>query len=148
MGYIIMAAGTFTVFDTFREDLGKAQLHIGSATLMGVICSAGWTPSVTGDLSSTALAFTMTAVAGQMSAGPQILTNVVWSSVGGSVYQFDFDNPVFTYSVVTTSKYFLVYEQTSDRLVGYVDLDTGAATGIDATTLTVNVHADGALTLT
>ena len=142
-----MAAGTFNVFDVFKGELG-GESELNSATFYGVIVSAGWTPALATDLSASANFPTMSAVAGQESATFKVLGNTEWSAVGSNTYKFDFDDITYTYSVATASKYFVVYRKSDNKLVGYCDLNVGDSSGVDATKLSVQVHADGAFTMT
>jgi len=141
-----MAAGSFNVFDVYKGELG-GNANLDSVTFMGVIVSAGWTPALATDLSASANFPTMSAVAGQLSATHKVLTNTEWSAIGSNTYKFDFDDITFTYSVATASKYFVVYRESDNKLVGYVDLNTSDSAGLNATTLSIVVPTNGAFTI-
>ncbi len=141
-----MAAGTFNVFDVWKGELG-GNSNMNSLTFMGVIVSAAWTPALATDLSASASFPIMSAVAGQESAAAKVLANTEWSAIGSNQYKFDFDDLTFTYSVATSSKYFVVYRQSDNKLVGYVDLNTSESAGLNATTLSIVVPTNGAFTI-
>jgi hypothetical protein len=138
-----MAAGSFNVYDVWKAQMG-ADSDMDSVTFMGVIVSAGYTPSLANDLSSTGMTtYSISSQAGTTSATSKALTNTEWSAVGSNTYKFDADDITYTYSVATHSKYFVVFRKSDNKLVGYTDLDTGASTGVEATKLIIQMPANG-----
>ena len=143
-----MAAGSFIVYDVWKNEIGKGGGGMSSVTFYGVICSSGYTPSAANDLSGTgAVSFALSAVAGQLSATPHALTSQEWSNVGSNTYRFDTADATFTYSVATANKYFVVSRKSDGKLVCYCDLETGAGSGVDATKLIVQMPAGGLFSL-
>lgn len=146
-----MAAGTFTLFDSFALRMADGTIDLDSHTFKMSLHTSSFVPSVstmavhadltnevanangytTGGISLTSVTYTLSAaVAKFTSAAP------VWTAAGGSI----------------TARYAVIYDDTSTNkdLIGYFLLDVTPAdvTVTDTNTLTVNPNAAGWFTTT
>lgn len=134
-----MAAGSFIVYDVWKDEMGKNGGGMSSATFVGHLVSSGYTPSLK-DLSSTAIANVISGVSGYAN---KVLTAAEWSSSVTGTYRFDTGDVVFTASAVMTPKYFVITRQTDGKAVAYCDLSTASAAGTDCTQATITMPAAG-----
>jgi hypothetical protein len=120
-----MASGAFTLYNSAGELLGDGTIDLDTHTFKLALVASGYTPSlahdefadITNEL-STAHGYT---------AGGQTLTGVTWSRTGGAT-KFDSDPAVWTAAGGSiTARYAVLYDDTNDKLIGYVLLDATPA---------------------
>jgi len=117
------------------------SINWASNTFIASLVSAGYTPNYAShsDYGDNAVAYVLT-TAGY---ADRTLTGVVLNRYSASQARFDSDDTTFSASSTMTAKYAVLRHQTTDRLVAYVDLETTATTGIDATQIIVQWNAAG-----
>lgn len=143
-----MAAGTFQVYDIWKDEMGKSGGNMSSVTFQGVLVSAAYTPNLATDLSSTAFeADSISASAGNLSATFKALTLNEWSGVGSNTFRFDFADITFTTSAIMKAKYFVVRRESDEKVVCYCDLETTQTTGVEATKIIVQPNSSGVFSL-
>jgi hypothetical protein len=71
------------------------------------------------------------------------MTGLVLNRFSHSQARFDANDTTFSASSTMTAKYAVLRHQTTGRPVCYVDLETTASTGIDATQIIVQWNAAG-----
>jgi hypothetical protein len=135
-----MAAGTFVLFDHFKEALGTASIDLSSATLMCALLSSGYTPSSASDSAWAGISSNEMGTSGYAA---QQLSSVEWSRIGSNAVRFDAADTVISAQSTMTAKYAVIYAQTSGKLIGYFDLDSASGSGVDATQITVQWNANG-----
>ncbi|WP_291207111.1 hypothetical protein [Hyphomonas sp.] len=146
-----MAAGPFTLFDSFKEKLGNGLIDLDTSAFRMTLHGAGYTPSGT-DHAVFADTSNELATANGYTAGGAVLT-ASWTRIGASC-SFTCD-PVSWLASGTglTARVAVIHavRSVSDNpLVGYVLLDaSGAAVAVTAgNTLTITPHPNGLFTLT
>jgi len=136
-----MAAGNFILYNHAIYDMLKGDIDFASTTLVCAFVSAGYTSSQASHLSWSAqistYELTTSGYAGKIIASPTVTIQ------DPSHIMFDAADTTLSASSLMTAKYAVVRAQTSGRPVGYVDLDTGAGSGIDATQITLQWNANG-----
>ena len=117
------------------------SINWASNTFIASLVSAGYTPNYTSHslYSSDVVAYILT-TAGY---AEKTLTGVVLNRYSHSQARFDADDVTFSASSTMTAKYAVLRHQTTGRPVCYVDLETTASTGIDATQIIVQFNAAG-----
>lgn len=138
-----MAAGSFTVFDVWKGEMGKSGGNLSSVTFYANLCSASRTP-VIADLSSTAIVDVISGVSGY---AQKTLANVEWSSSAAGTYRMDCDDFAFTTSAIMTPKYLVITRKGDGKAVAFCDLTTASAAGTDCTQANITIPASGIYTL-
>jgi hypothetical protein len=133
-----MAAGSFHVFDVWRQELGQNGGGISTATFIADLCSASRAPTLA-DLSSTALVDKVT----QSGYATQVLASVEWSSISSGTWRMDAADFAFTTSAIMTPKYCVISRQVDGKLVCVSDLNTGSLSGVQCTQANITVPASG-----
>ena len=133
-----MAAGSFHVFDVWRQELGQNGGGMSSATFIADLCSASRAP-VLSDLSSTALGDKVT----QSGYATVVLTGVEWSSIASGTWRLDAADFAFTTSAIMTPKYLVISRQIDGKLVCSCDLNTASLSGVACTQANITVPASG-----
>ena len=145
-----MAAGPFTLFNSFKEKLGNALINLDTASFRMTLHGAGYTPSVA-DHAVFANTTNELATANGYTAGGAVLT-VTWTrSVGTCSFTCDPVNWLASDSGIS-ARVAVVHADlsVSDKpLVGYLLLDSGNADVVvtAGNTLTITPHPSGLFTL-
>lgn len=136
-----MAAGTFVVYDSAKLKLGGADIDLDSATFQAVMLDFSY--SYNANHSSFSGQIVSFEVSDASSSGSLIktLTNVNWTLSAANSLKFDADDIVFTASAAVKAKYVLI--KNNNVPVCIMNTDTGTTTGVEATTITVQLPADG-----
>jgi hypothetical protein len=145
-----MAAGSWTVFDKFKEYMGDGTIDMDNAAASAFkvyLATSSYTPDTTDqDIAD------LGAVEASNYTRPGLST-IAWSDTAGTT-TWDCDDITITASGGTcTAKYAIIYYDSgaaadADReLVAYLDLDTGGGSIATATgnTLTIQIAATGVL---
>ncbi len=133
-----MAAGSFTLFNVWKQELGQNGGQISSVTFYANLCSASHAVSIN-DLSSTCI----TDVVTQSGYAQVTLANVEWSSSVTGTYRMDCDDFAFTTSAVMTPKYCVVTRKVDGKGVAFCNLNTASSSGVDCTQATITVPTSG-----
>lgn len=136
-----MAAGTFTFYTNFMEKIGNGTINLETDTLCLALVTSSYTPD--GLHSSYAAQVAANEVSASVTSGLKVLQAVNWTISGSSTVKLDCDDIVVTAAQAMKAKYAVAYTQSAGELVTYVDLDTAAATGVEATQITVQMPAGG-----
>jgi hypothetical protein len=134
-----MAAGTFTLFDSFLPNVGEGLIDLDSDTFKLAILDSGYAPSAGHDVLADVSANEIAAANGY-TAGGAVIPSVSWTHVG-STATFDSGDVVFTAAGgALTGHYAVIYDDTATGkpLVGYYLLDSGD--------LDVSVNDGGSIT--
>lgn len=143
-----MAAGTFTLYDSFAKNIGNGTIDLDSDTLKVALMTNSYTPNKSSDEVFSELSGQVPNGNGYTSGGAT-LTNVTFGQTGG-VATLDAADVTWTASGGNiTARYAVVYSATADRVIGYFLLDDSPAdvTVTAGNTLTITWHADGILTI-
>jgi hypothetical protein len=134
-----MAAGQFTLFDSFIPNVGEGLIDLDNDTFKLAILGSGYAPSaghnVLADVSGNEIA-----AGNGYTAGGATLPSVSWTYVGNRA-TFDSGDAVFTAAGgALTGHYAVIYDDTAagKPLVGYYLLDEGD--------LDVSVNDGGSIT--
>lgn len=140
-----MAAGNWIVYRSFKELMGDGTIDMDGDTFKCALLTTSYTPSLAHD--EYADLTNELSTANGYTAGGVALSNVTWSSSGGTT-TFDADNIAWTLSDTITFRYAVIYSDTStgDKLVCYCDL-YGANQAVPAGTFTITLNASGIITL-
>ena len=136
-----MAAGTFTFYTNFMEKIGNGAINLETDTLCLALVASAYTPD--GLHSAYASQVEANVVSSSTSAKLHVLSNVNWTISGSATVKLDCDDFVTTAAQAMKAKYAVIFTQSALELVTYVDLETGAATGVEATQITVQMPAGG-----
>ena len=152
-----MAAGSWVLFDSFKERMGDNSIDIDDASagaFKAMMLTSSYTPDLTDVFVSDLGAVE---VDGTSNSYARVdLTNVVWVNTSGTL-KWDCDDIAFAASGASIiAKYIALYYHTgstadSDRqLVGYVDMNTAGAsvTTEDGNTYVLQIDSAGVFTLT
>ena len=138
-----MAAGSWTFYNDAKESLGNGTLDWNTDSWYCVLCTDSYTPSAA---HSTESELTNEVVDADYDA--QDITTPSVSETGGTV-TFDCDDIVFGPSVTITAKYAVLIQGTvgaqtgTDKLLVYVDLNTGGSVSSTNDDFTVEIHTNG-----
>lgn len=122
-----MAAGTFTLYNSFAELVADGTIDLDTDTFKCMLVSSAYTPSLAHD--EKADVTNELATANGYTAGGATLGSVTWGQVGG-VSTFDSADVSWTPSGgAITARYAVLYDDTAtnDKLVGYMLLDAAPA---------------------
>lgn len=132
-----MAAGTWKLYAKAKEALGNATLDLESATLCMGLVTSSYTP---GDShSSYATQIAANEVSATRTSGIQTLTTVDWTITGSSTIKLTAADETVSAADTMKAKYAVIYAQTSSLPLCYVDTNSGVATGVEATIITVGL---------
>ena len=146
-----MAAGDWILYTSFKEYMADGTIDLDTNTFKIRILD-GYTPSLAHDALATAAVATAPAANGASPGADFTLTGVTWAATGTSMR---FDSSATASWTATggsiTGSHAVLYDDTSttDKLVGYVDLATGA-TGVTVTAgnaLSISFPTSGIFTL-
>jgi len=153
-----MAAGDFTVFNKFAENLADGIHNLSSNTIkIGLIASTTplqtasdprWAAGGSPDFS----AVQATPGGNYASGGPDLTTSIgdPWS-LSGAVGTFDLDDVSIAVNASnpSTVTWGIIYDDTATNknCIGFVEIDTGGA-DLTAGNFTITWHASGLFTLT
>ena len=117
------------------------SINWASNTFVASLVSAGYTPNYSSHslYSSDVVAYILTT----SGYAEKTLTGVLLNRYSASQARFDADDTTFSASSTMTAKYAVVRHATTGRPVCYLDLETSASTGIDATQIIVQWNATG-----
>jgi len=136
-----MAAGNVILYNHGVNAIMRGDIDLQSTTLVCAFVSAGYTPSQASHSSwsaqISAYELTVSGYAGK------IVASAVVSIPDSSHVRFDAADTTLSASSLMTAKYAILRAQTSGVPLCYVDLDTGSASGIDATQITMQWNALG-----
>ena len=148
-----MAAGNFTPYYSAKTDILSGVHNLSSETIVAVLLGAGYTPSTAhstwADVSAQELA-----TGGGYTQGGVALTGESVSLSGAVASWIATGQPSWS-SATITAKYCVLVKRvggalaSTDRLIGYVDLNSGGTT-VSSTngTFSVTIGANTILTLT
>lgn len=122
-----MAAGQFTLYNTFAELVADGTIDLDTHTFKCMLTSSSYTPNLAHDEKVDVT--NELATANGYTAGGATLTGVTWAQVSG-VAVFDSDSVQWTPSGgAITARYAVLYDDTAtnDKLVGYMLLDATPA---------------------
>ena len=136
-----MAAGNVVVYQPAFLATMLASINWASNTFICELVSHGYTPNAAShsDWSDNVAAYVLT-TAGYAA---KTLANQTVTQSSNSHIRFDADDVTFSASSTMTAKYAVLRHQTTDRVVAYLDLETGATSGVDATQIVVSWSANG-----
>ena len=139
-----MAAGTFTLYDSFAEFVADGTIDLDTHTFKIMLLTSTYTPAASDSTYAGISANEISGTNGYTTTGAA-LTSVTWSQTSG-VATFDSADQVWTASGGSiVARHAVIYSDTaaSDELVGYLLLDTSPAdlTATDTNTMTVGPHA-------
>lgn len=136
-----MAAGNVICYMEAQIATYLQSINWASNTFVASLVSAGYTPNYTSHslYSSDVVAYILTT----SGYAEKTLGSVVLNRYSHSQARFDSDDTTFSASSTMTAKYCVVRHATTGRPVCYVDLETTASTGIDATQIIVQWNAAG-----
>lgn len=135
-----MAAGNFILYNHAILDLGRGNIDWQSTTLTVALVSAGYTPSQASHSAWSQIStyeLTTTGYAAKNVASPAA------DLQSASHVRFDAADTTLSATNLMTAKYAVVRAQASGMPIGYVDLDTGNSSGVDATQITLQWNANG-----
>ena len=135
-----MAAGNFVLYQHGIQSIMRGDVDLQSTTLVCAFVSAGYTPSQASHSAWSQIStyeLTTTGYAGKILAGGSV------DLQSNSHVRFDASDTTLSATNLMTAKYAVLRAQTSGVPIGYVDLDTGSSSGIDATQITVQWNALG-----
>jgi len=136
-----MAAGTFTFYTNFMEKIGNGAINLETDTLCLALVASAYAPD--GLHSDYATQVEVNVVSSSTTARLHALTNVNWTISGSATVKLDSDDIVTTAAGVMKAKYAVIFTQSAGELVAYCDLETTAATGVEATQINVQMPAGG-----
>ena len=135
-----MAAGNFILYQHGIQAILRGDIDHQSTTLTVALVSAGYTPSQASHSAWTQVStyeVTTTGYAARNIAGGAV------DLQSNSHVRFDANDITLSATDVMTAKYAVLRAQGSGVPIGYVDLDTGSSSGVDATQITVQWNANG-----
>ena len=137
-----MAAGNVVVYLTGIDQTMRQSINWASNTFMVALCSHGYTPNYSShsDWDTDVSIYELT-TSGY--AERQLQNQSVDPTASNSHIGFDADDITFSSTATMTAKYAVVYHQTTEQLLCYVDLETGTTSGVDATQIVVQWNANG-----
>ena len=121
-----MAAGSFTLYDSAKKDILDGTVDLDTDTIKAILVTSSYTPSAAHDTYSDVSA-TECADADYTA---QTLTATAFTLTAGTV-KYDAADVTYGTAVSITAKYMILVKQAGaglvagDKLVGYVDLDSG-----------------------
>lgn len=138
-----MAAGTVVVYMVGFEDVMNALWDTDSQTLVAHLVSAAYTPSAKSHSNWTD---DISAHEGQWTgyASKVISAGMAVDRPDPSHIRFDLPDITFSSTSIMDAKYCVVRRQSNVRPMFYVDLETGATSGVAATQIVVQWPATGA----
>lgn len=145
-----MAAGTFTLYGSAKENIAKALIDLDTDSFVVALLGAGYTPSVNVDDTWSDISANQITGTGY-TAGGAALTSVTVTRSGGTV-TFDAADVSWTSSTIT-AKYAVIAKKAgasltgTDLLLGYVELETGGTVSTTNGTLAIQWNASGIFTL-
>ena len=136
-----MAAGNFVVYMVGFEDVMNGLWDLDSATLNAHLCSAAYTPSARSHSSWTV---DISAAEGQWSGyTTQVISGLAVSRDDPSHIRLDSNDITFSSTALMDAKYMVLERQSNRRPLCYVDLETGATSGVAATQVVVSLPTNG-----
>lgn len=138
-----MAAGTFTLYDSFAAKIGDGTIDLNSHTFKAVLLTSSYTPNAAHDEYAD-LTNELSTAFGYTSGGQALVSPTFGQTAGVAV--FDSNDVVWTASGGSiVARYLVIYDDTpsGDPLVGYMLLDATPAnvTATSGNTFTVAPHA-------
>lgn len=136
-----MAAGNIVVYMSALDATAKQSINWASNTFIAHLVSHGYTPNYPShsswatDVSAHELTTSGYAERKLQSSGV--------TQTSDSLIRFDADDITFSATATMTAKYMVMEHEATGRVVSYVDLETGATSGVDATQIIVQFAATG-----
>jgi hypothetical protein len=145
-----MPAGKFKLYHSAKEFLGDGTIDLDSHEFKVALFTSASNANTLSLEQFSELTNEIAAVNGY-TAGGQVLTNVTWNRVSGTVF-FDFDDPVWTAdSGPLTARFAVVYNNTNvdKQLLCVILLDTAPAdvSVADGQAFRIILHPSGAFSV-
>jgi len=144
-----MAAGSFTLYHSAKKDILDGTIDLDTNTIKAILVTSSYTPSTAHDTYSDVSA----TECGNSDYSAQTLAGKAFTESGGTV-KYDSTDVTYGTSVSITAKYLILVKQSggslaaSDKLVGYVDLDTGGGSATSTSSdYIVRWNANGIFTM-
>lgn len=136
-----MAAGNVVAYMEAQLATYLQSINWASNTFDVHLLSAAYTPNYHSHslFSTDASAHSLTT----SGYAKRSLASVVMNRLSNSQVRFDADDITFSATATMMAKYAVLVHQTTGRPVGYVDLDTGAPSGIEATQIVIQWNSNG-----
>lgn len=144
-----MAAGSFTLYDSAKKDILDGTVDLDTDTIKAILVTSSYTPSAAHDTYSDVSA--TECADGDYTA--QTLTGTAFTLSAGTV-KYDAGDVTYGTAVSITAKYMILVKQAGgslvagDKLVGYVDLDSGGGSVTSTSSdYIVRFNANGIFTM-
>lgn len=117
------------------------SINWASHTMIAHLLSAGYTPNYhSHSLFSTDASGHSLTTSGY---APKQLSTRTMARLDNSRVRFDADDTTFSAAATMTAKYAVVVHEPTGRPVAYVDLESSASTGIEATQIVIQWNSEG-----
>lgn len=136
-----MAAGNTVAYMEAQLATQLQSINWASNTFVAHLVSAGYTPNQLShslwDTDVSAYELTTSGYAAKQ------IANQAMERLSSSQVRFDGDDVTFSATATMLAKYVVVVHEATDRPVLYMDLDTGATSGVEATQIVVQWNSSG-----
>ncbi len=146
-----MAAGAYTVYSQFIEEMGNGSFDLSTNTFVMILATTAYTPAPNTDATYANVSADEVATGGGYTVGGEVLSGVSFTTTGG-VATFTCASPTWA-SFTATFRYGIIIQRagaslaSTDKLVCYSDLGGGSSITGSGGTLTVTTNASGVFTI-